>query len=124
MGGGDEKKPGACGCGGGAGAAATEPDEKAAPCGHEGGAEQRAVIDPTTGQLVVPHKGDAAAASTEDAVTDQPKGSVKPAAATAQQLAVPGAGVMAPFPKDRASHAVATVGESGQPQAGCEHGAE
>jgi hypothetical protein len=120
-----DKKPGACGCGG-AGAAATEPgEEKAGGCGAaEGAAQQRAVIDPATGQLVVPDKADAAAAADSEPVAAGMEGSAKAGAATAKQLAVPGAGVMAPFPNARASKAVATVDDAGEPHAGCQHDAE
>ena len=125
-GGAAEKKPGSCGCGGAG--AAVEPGDKAAPCGSgatEGGAAQRAVIDPTTGQLVVPDKADAAqAAAGEPAAAQAQAAANAGSAGAAQQLAVPGAGVMAPFPKDRASHAVANVDDSGTPHTGCEHAAE
>jgi hypothetical protein len=120
-----EKKAGSCGCGGGAGAA-TEPAEKAAPCGGaptEGGGAQRAVIDPVTGQLAVPNKAEAAADAAA-AAPAQAQASADAASATARQIAVPGAGVMAPFPNQRASHAVANVDDSGNPQMGCEHAAE
>lgn len=116
-----EKKAGACGCSG-AGAAA-EPGGKASPCGAaaaEGAGAQRAVIDPATGQLTVPDQAQAAAA----AQAAPAQASAGNAASAAQQLAVPGAGVMAPFPTNRVSHAVAKVDDSGNAHTGCEHAAE
>lgn len=118
-----EKKAGGCGCSGPG--AAAQPGATAAPCGAaaaEGAGAQRAVIDPTTGQLMVPDKAEAAAVA--EAAPAQAQASAGDAAATARQLAVPGAGVMAPFPSDRASHAVANVNNAGKATMGCEHPAE
>ncbi|MFN2426148.1 MAG: post-PEP-CTERM-1 domain-containing protein [Candidatus Binatia bacterium] len=115
------KAAGTCGCSGAA-AAATAPSGEAAMGGQAGGADLRAVIDPLTGELVEPGKGDGEAPS---AVVPEADLSERSAASDApRQVAVPGGGVMAPFPKERASHAVAKVNEEGHAHAGCEHGEE
>jgi hypothetical protein len=77
----------------------------------EGAAQQRAVIDPATGQLTEPVAGEAAAPGS---------GGIPRAVNTASaQIAQPGGGVQAAFPMDRASNAVASIDASGAAQVGC-----
>lgn len=86
-------------------------------------ASQRAVIDPRTGELIVPESGQA---------EDEASGAASVAGAEAQQasenqarqLAVPGAGIVAPFPLERVNRAVAEVDDEGKATGGCKEGVE
>lgn len=137
-----EKKAGACGCGGAAAATAPGEAAPAAECPHaagaaagecphaaaaaagecphaaaaraKAGAEQQAVIDPATGKLVVPDKNSPASDEGADAAPAARSGDARQV-----EIAQPGAGVMAPFPADRASKAVANVDESGKANSAC-----
>jgi len=90
------------------------------PAGHEGAAHQRAVIDPETGLLVTPDAGTADVPAAAAAALS----AGSPAADAPKPINMPGGGVSAPFPKERASHAVVKVNAAGEAHAGCEHGAE
>ncbi len=136
---GDQQKAGACACGAASAAsaaaaadagptaagaapmhcdhAAMAGEAKGADSGQHAGAGQRAVIDPATGQLTVPADGEGVGA---DSAAPAPG-----AAASAQGSAQGGVvtqsdgAVLAAFPKDRASKAVANVDESGNAHAAC-----
>lgn len=84
------------------------------------GSQLRAVIDPTTGQLVAPSPEDVPQEQPlENARTAQPRST-----AGAVEIPVPGAGVSAPVDPKFRSHAVATLGDNGQPHLDCEKGAQ
>lgn len=124
---GDDKK--ACDCGKDDASCPCKgdcPAKKGGECPHankgkaEGGcqgegASQKAVIDPATGALVEPAHGEGAgvAAAPAARAADAPK-----------EVPQPHGGTMAAFPKDRASHLVATVDASGAAHANCGHAAK
>lgn len=112
-----------CACGGKAGddCACADKSDGGCACGKkaaaEGGAHQMAVIDPETGKLGVPKKGEP---SDDDAALEAPSR----AAASAPQVEQGDGGVIAVFPPDRSMKAVAKVDEQGDVHTGCQHNAE
>lgn len=114
-----EKTAGGCACAAAAAAAAARADQGTND-GSDGvgAARQRAVVDPETGQLTVPAPGSPAAAD----IAAEP--SQRGAVATEQIENSGGGGVMAPFPKAKASKAVATLEESAATRAGSGDAAE
>ena len=100
---------GGCGCGGSKGSCGEGKPETAAPPG----AKQEAVIDPITGELGAPR---------DDQAVDAAPAAARGAAP--REVAQADGSVSAAFPKDRTSHAVATVDPSGKPAMGCSEDAK
>jgi hypothetical protein len=111
-------------------AAGACPHAAAGACPHaaaadkaNGGAKQQAVLDPATGELTVPGKDSApvqhGAEGTDGVEGNDAAPSAPGGHARQVEIEQPGGGVMAPFPADRASKAVANVNESNKAHAAC-----
>jgi len=92
-------------------AAVADAGAKAAAPAKAAGAQQRAVIDPATGRLIVPKDR---AAVQQDLAIPAPAARAAPV-----QIVQPDGSVMAPFPIERSARAVATIDENGAAHTGC-----